>query len=240
MVLAVRQGALPEIRRGLTSRTPVINYHDVIERRAAKSVWFDCTTKELEEQILWLKKRGAAFVSLDQLYSALVRGTPLPKNAVAITFADNYLGFYERGLPILRRHRVPVTMFVHTGYVGSRQGRPKMNWSQLRELSRGGLVTIASQTVSHPADLRTLASDRLQREMIDSKRVLERELGRRVTYVAYPNGKYDRRVAGAARAAGYAMGFTEVQQPAEKSPSIWMVNRYVHTKYRQAWADGGG
>ncbi len=219
------------------SLTPVLTYHDMVSVRDRKALWFDCTPAELQQQLDWLQRRGARFISLAQLEAHLTRRQALPPNAVAVTFADNYEGFYRLALPILRRRRVPVTMFVHTDHVGSRKGRPKMAWAQLRELDREGLVTIASQTRSHPADLRTLSNDALQREFVGSKQVLERQLGHPVLYLAYPNGKYDARVAGAARAAGYRIAFTEAQRPAERAPDLFTVPRYVHTKYRQAWAD---
>jgi len=227
--------ATPELRSGLKARTPILTYHDVVPKRDGNSLWFDCSVPELNGQLDWLTTRGAKFVSVDALYDHLTRGTALPKGAVVITFADNYLGFYTNAWPILRRRKIPVAMFVHTGFVGGRQGRPKMDWTQLRELDRSGLVTVASQTVSHPEDLSKLTAGALRRELVDSKAELERQLGHSILYLAYPNGKYDLRVANAAAQAGYRMAFTEVTQPAELSPSIFRVNRYVHTRYRQAW-----
>src|SRR5207249_1556632 len=137
------------------------------------------------------------------------------------------------------RH-IPAAMFVHTGFVGSPVGRPKMSWAQLRELDREGLVTIACQTVSHPPDLRRLTDGQLDREMSLSKQALERQLGHAVLYIAYPNVKWDERSTAAARRAGYLMGFTEELRPAETATGILAVPRYVHTKYLQAWRDAYG
>lgn len=219
------------------ARTPILTYHDVIPSRGPDALWFDCTTDELRSQLDWLTSRGARFVSIDQIYRHLAKGAPLPPGAIAITFADNYLGFYERALPILRERRIPAAMFVHTDYVGSRVGRPKMTWAQLKELDREGLVTVASQTRTHPADLRKLSAGQLREEMVGSKRALERQLGHSVMFLAYPNGKYDARCARAAKSAGYQMAFTEELLPAERAPNLMMVPRYVHTKYQRAWRD---
>ena len=228
-----------DLAPSLRSKTPILTYHDVIETRNEDSLWFDCSQTELEEQIQWLKKRGAQFVTIDQVFDHLVKGAALPRNAISITFADGYEGFYLRAVPILRRYHVPVAMFVHTDYVGDQHGRPKMTWGQLQELDREGLVTICSQTRTHPADLRVLDAKRLREEMSGSKKVLEQMLGHPIRFLAYPNGKFDTRVAKAAQAAGYAMAFTERLNPAEHSPNRFMVARYVHTKYRQAWSDAG-
>jgi peptidoglycan/xylan/chitin deacetylase (PgdA/CDA1 family) len=160
--------------------------------------------------------------------------------AVCITFADNYQGFYKYAWPILKKKRIPVAQFVHTDFVGNTSGRPKMTWRQLTELDRSGLVTIGSQTCSHPEDLTKLSDARLRHEMADSKRVLEQRLGHAVTSIAYPNGKYDTRVSRAAREANYLIGFTEVTQSAEKRPDIYRVPRYVHTKYKRAILENFG
>jgi peptidoglycan/xylan/chitin deacetylase (PgdA/CDA1 family) len=219
-------------------RTPILTYHDVIEKRDAKSVWFDCTVKEFEEQIQWLKKNKAVFISLDQLVNALERKTPLPKNAISITFADNYEGFYQFAWPILKRERIPITQFVHTDYIGSQVGRPKMSWKQLRELQKSGLVTIASQTLTHPADLTKMNSKTITKEFTDSKKRLEKFLGVKIDFLAYPNGKYNRRVSEIAKKCGYRAAFTEVLKPAEKFPTLWEIPRYVHTQYQKAWKEG--
>jgi len=222
---------------GLHQLTPILTYHDVIERRDDSSLWFDCSADELEQQIDWLTAHGAKFVTIKQVYRHLAEGAPLPEKAIAVTFADGYEGFYQHGLPILRRHRIPVAMFVHTDYVGDQHGRPKMSWDQLKELDKEGLVTICSQTRTHPADLRVIGDKALAEEMSGSKRALEKQLGHTISFLAYPNGKFDARVALAAQRAGYAMAFTEKLSPIEASPNLFMVSRYVHTKYRQAWKD---
>ena len=224
-----------ELRRNLRTRTPILTYHDMIERRDSKSLWFDCSVPEFKAQLDWLAKRHAHFIDLDQLYAHLVDGARLPPHAIAITFADNYLGFYLRAFPILKARHIPVAMFVHTSMVGKMVGRPKASWAQLAEMQRSGIVTICSQTVTHPVDLRLEQGKKLDWEMTQSKQDLESHLGISVKYIAYPNGKWNEDSLAAARRAGYLMGFTEDCRPAETGTSIMAVPRYVHTKYREAW-----
>ena len=65
-----------------------------------------------------------------------------------------------------------------------------MNWEQLKQLDQEGLVTIGSQTVSHPADLGKLTESEQWAELTDSKQKLELQLGHPIRYLAYPNGKF--------------------------------------------------
>ncbi len=223
----------------LPPQTLCLTFHDVIPARTSSSLWFDCSIGELRAEIDWLSRHGAHYITLRQLYSHLTRGTKLPSHPVCITFADNYLGFYTYAYPELRKRHIPCAMFVHTGYVGSPIGRPKMDWTQLRQLDREGLVDVESQTVTHPADLRLLPDARVQKEMVQSKATLQKQLGHPISFIAYPNGKFDRRSEKAAEKAGYLMGFSEVLTPAEWSPNIYAVARYVHTKYRRGARDLG-
>ncbi len=228
------------IKRGLTARTPVLTYHDIILRRDKNSEWFDCTEAELRAQIAWMVSNGAHFISLDQLYDHLTTGAELPDHAVAITFADNYLGFYLRGLPVLRKAKIPVTMFVHTGFVGSPVGRPKLNWPQLKQVAGDPLFTIGSETVHHPPDITQFRTAQIRDEMTISRQELIGKLGHPVRFLAYPNGNFNQLCLSEAEVAGYNMAFTEACIPAELSPSIFAVGRYVHTKYKKAWAEAYG
>jgi peptidoglycan/xylan/chitin deacetylase (PgdA/CDA1 family) len=224
--------------RAQSERVPVIMYHDIVAERTGESVWFDCTTEEFLEQITWLEEQGASFISLEQLHQHLTRGEPLPMNPVVLTFDDNYQGFYENAYPILSERRIPSAMFVHTNFVGDKSGsHPKMDWDTLRQLDKEGLVTIGSHTLSHPNDISKIPLEDQDRELRESKTILEQELGHPIPYFAYPNGKWDQNVADGALGAGYTMAFTITNGPAEESPGILIINRYVHTRLKEAWEE---
>jgi poly-beta-1,6-N-acetyl-D-glucosamine N-deacetylase len=220
------------------SRVPVIMYHDVTPERGKGSVYFDCTKAEFAEQIAWLEEQGASFVSLEQLHNHLTTGEPLPPKSVVLTFDDNYQGFYDNAYPLIKEKQIPVAMFVHTNFVGDQKGaRSKMSWDTLRELDKDGLVTIGSHTLSHPEDISQVPAEEQDRELIESKALLEKELGHPIPYFAYPNGKWDENVADAAMRAGYTMAFTIHNGPAQESPGILSINRYIHTRLKDAWKE---
>jgi peptidoglycan/xylan/chitin deacetylase (PgdA/CDA1 family) len=84
-------------------------------------------------------------------------------------------------------------------------------WEQLREMESAG-VEIGSHTVTHPV-LTRVTTDRLRRELEQSRGRLEGMLARPVTMFCYPNGAYDRTVrdAGASgvRVGGYERRWLE-------------------------------
>ena len=220
------------------ARVPVIMYHDVIAARGPSSVWFDTTAAEFEAQLQTLKDRGAVPISLDQLYEHLTKGKLVPSRAIVLTFDDNYQGYYDNAIPILRKFGYPSAMFVHTKYVGDKSGsHPKMGWDTLKELVKDPLVTIGSHTVTHPADIRQVSPDDQRHELVDSKSTLEKELGRGIDYLAYPDGMNDPTVQAATNDAGYKMAFSIDNVLAEDSPNILCVGRYVATRLERAVDD---
>ena len=222
--------------KSLNQRVPVIMYHDVVERRGHGTVWFDATKDEFADQMHDIQQRGYTPVSLDQLHDHLTKGTDLPEKAIVITFDDNYQGFYDYAWPILKQDNFPAAMFVHTGFVGKTTGRAHMSWETLKKLCGNPLFTVGSHTITHP-DLTTLGPEELNQELTQSKADLEQHLGRAIPYFAYPDGRNNADVQAAAKDAGYTMAFSMENGPAEESPSIECVDRYVQTRLDRAMDD---
>lgn len=85
-----------------------------------------------------------------------------------------------------------------------------LGWDELQDLAREPDVTIGAHTLSHPA-LAKLDTTAAEREIAESKALLERRLGRPVRHFAYPFG--DRLSAGArefrlVRDSGFATAVT--------------------------------
>jgi peptidoglycan/xylan/chitin deacetylase (PgdA/CDA1 family) len=68
---------------------------------------------------------------------------------------------------------------------------PLMSWGQLRRLDPS-LVTIGSHSLTHPI-LPRLEDAELEREIRDSRQLLEQRLGRPVQFFCFPDGAYDER-----------------------------------------------
>lgn len=219
-------------------RIPVLMYHDVIDHRGPGSVWFDTTKEEFEQQMQTIESQGMVPISVKDLYDHLTKGKDVPEDAIVITFDDNYQGYYDNAYPILKKYNFPSAMFVHTGFVGDKSGsHPKMSWDTLKELVKDPLVTIGSHTITHPADITQLSPDQQQKEIEESKKTLEANLGVKIDFFAYPDGKNDKITQDLVKDAGYKMAFTMVNGPAEESPNIYAVDRYVQTRLDRAIAD---
>jgi peptidoglycan/xylan/chitin deacetylase (PgdA/CDA1 family) len=60
--------------------------------------------------------RSYRVVSMPEVLEAVEKGRPLPRRAVLITFDDAYRDFAENAWPILKKFRLPATMFVPTAF----------------------------------------------------------------------------------------------------------------------------
>jgi peptidoglycan/xylan/chitin deacetylase (PgdA/CDA1 family) len=139
-----------------------------------------------------------------------------------VTFDDAFLNTFE-GLDVLEPLGVQATVFACAALAdegrpfdagsfateaNATDRKPTMTWDDLRSVVARG-HDVGSHTLSHPA-LTTLDDVELERELGESRRRIEAELGRPCTLVAYPFGDHDSRVCSAARDAGYVAGFTQL------------------------------
>ncbi len=149
------------------------------------------------ERLCRLLRHSFRVVPLEEIFRLARAGGPLPPRTVALTFDDCYRDnlFAAR---LLARHGLPAAFFIPTAYVGSDRGFPwdkglaplaNLTWDDLREMVRLGFE-IGSHTVTH-ADLGTLTAEQVRREMVESRAVLEEQLGRPVRWLAYPFGGVD-------------------------------------------------
>ena len=230
---------LPRVTPAARAAAPdvLLVWHDIVPV-ARKQVWFDTTTREFDAQLNRLARAGARPMSLDGLY-AILSGSQgaavLPPGTVVLCFDDNTRGIFDFAYPRLLRRGWPFVVSAHTAFVGVRTGKDHNTWDQLRQMERGGAARVVSQTHTHPPDLRTLSDAALAREMTVSKALMDARLGRPTRFVTYPSGKWDRRVARAAHAAGYYLGLTEDHGPAQTSPHLLGLRRYsTHRRFAEA------
>jgi len=122
--------------------------------------------------------------------------TSLPPNSVVITIDDGWRSTYTEAYPELKKRAFPFTVFVYPQIIG--KTATALNWDQVREMSANG-ADIESHSYSHPFLTRRRHSDLddtayetwLQKELADSRKILEKHTGKSVRYLAYPYGDYD-------------------------------------------------
>jgi peptidoglycan/xylan/chitin deacetylase (PgdA/CDA1 family) len=209
-------------------------YHDV---KAVKDVDWDITPNRLAEHFQTIRDKGLTPITLEQLVNHLQTGATLPPKPILLTFDDNYLGEYQFAFPLLKQYNYPAVWSVHTHYVGSRAGKPKATWEQLQEMVQSGLITVASHTVNH-LRLDTLSPEKIDYELKESKRVLEKQLGVPIQYFTYPEGDFIESVKHKVAEAGYKAALSmsldaQVERVANKSDDMLSIMRFGQSRFEE-------
>lgn len=152
-----------------------------------------------ENQIKTLKEAGFTFLMAADLGLYLDGKKPLPQKPVVITFDDGYEDFYTDVFPILKKHNVVATAYIISGVLGNKN---YMNQDQLKEVASSGLVEIGAHSVHHP-NLKALPRQEAEREIFESKHILENKLGIKIVSFAYPYGGYNDESSYLVEKAGY-------------------------------------
>lgn len=148
-----------------------------------------------------------------------VQETLLERGAryVAITVDDVFLSFLENGLPELLARKIPVTVFVPTGWMGrasawedyggeNRVGEEVASAAELKRISAFDTVHFGSHCITHP-DLARLSEAEARRELNDSRDVLLEIVGRKIVALSFPYGSHTARDLKLAQEAGYQFCF---------------------------------
>lgn len=187
---------------GRQVQIPILTYHYIGNNPNPEDKsrdYLEVTPDKFEEQMKYLSENGYQTIDFDRLYAILSGQATLPSKAIILTFDDGYIDFYVNAFPILKKYNIHAVAFIPTALVG---GSYYMNWDQIKEINSSGLVSFQSHSVNH-SDLISLNDAQLNYQLIESKRVLEENLGRIVNTFCYPYGRSDERVWQAAKKAGY-------------------------------------
>ncbi len=211
-------------------KVPILAYHRV----ADEFDWSITRQKvgQFERGIRFLHDRGYSSAKLNETVSACGNEN---RKRVAITFDDGYQDIYFNALPTLKRLGFTACVFIVTGYVGKhsewdyawgKHRKRHLSWQQIDEMAQAGFE-FGSHTVNHP-DLTRIPGRFVGYELRESKETLEQKLGRRVDFVSYPFGRYDRYVEEEARQAGYLSAYTICLNPSLGSGSFSRPRRGVY------------
>jgi peptidoglycan/xylan/chitin deacetylase (PgdA/CDA1 family) len=165
----------------------------------------------------WLE-RNRAVLPLDEAIARMDRHDRLPRGMVAITFDDGYDSVFDHAFLVLRRLGLPFTVFLVAAtltdgtspdtWVDGGPGHPlrTLSLEQVREMQRAG-GRFGSHSLAH-RDLTAMSEEESERDLRESREILEDLLQTPIRHLAYPGGLHSERVRRAARRAGFDHAFT--------------------------------
>lgn len=165
---------------------------------------FSNTLAMLEKNFEWISSR----------FTTILPGDPT-RGGICLTFDDASYDFYYYVFPLLKRYQMRALLGVATRYILEKSDLPSeerlsvpyslamqdgifetkapfCTWHELNEMIESSLVQVASHSHMH-ANL-TFPFVDLNREVIQSKEILESKLPQAVTSFIYPFGRVNERV----------------------------------------------
>lgn len=102
----------------------ILMLHGVMDTTTAAAAWVplrhNLPPASLEEGLTVLARRYH-FISLERAVAMLDGREPAEPHCMVLTFDDGYRNNLSHALPILRKHAVPMTMFLSTGHISRRE-----------------------------------------------------------------------------------------------------------------------
>ena len=119
-----------------------------------------------------------------------LKNDSIVRNTAVLTVDDGYKSFYSNGFPLLKKYKIPATLFINTETVG---GGDYMDWKQLEQVTKHG-IEIGNHTHSHAYFLNQKQNERYTAfldEIELSQKLIEENLQLKPKVFAYPYGEFD-------------------------------------------------
>jgi len=175
---------------------PILAYHSIDYKEDSPFVVPENFTKQLE----YIKKKGYAVITLDELVESIKNKKQLKRNKVVITFDDGYKNNFKYAYLVLKKFGYPATVFLISDYIGNDERF--LNWDQVRIMSKDN-ISFGAHTKTH-FYLGVVEDEKVAfEEIAGSKKRIEQEIGMAVDYFCYPGGGFNQRIKEILKQAGY-------------------------------------
>lgn len=177
---------------------PILTYHSIDNSGSVIST----SLAKFQHQMQYLSDTSFQIISLKEILECIKEKRPFPEKAVAITFDDGFKNNYEVAFPILKEFGYTATIFMVSGrcghnnkWLGQPGGIPVMDllgWDEIMEMSDYG-IEFGAHTLNHP-HLPQLTLKEAKKEIVESKKLLEKHIGKDVIFFDYPYGEENNEV----------------------------------------------
>ena len=206
---------MSNLTKYMATSISILCYHQVAPQLPPGFERYSVTTAQFAAQLRWLALAGYHTISFDQMLAARAGKGSLPAKSVIITFDDGLRDCIHYAPPLLVSYKMTATFFLVAGLMGGASAwlaqeqapvMPIASWQQARDLLAAGM-SCGAHGLTHT---RLAATPALQceEELVQSRRLLESELGSPIRHIAYPFGSYNVAVRAQVMAAGYATACT--------------------------------
>lgn len=209
----------------------ILCYHHV---DLPKKTNYSVSRKQFLDHLDVLARAGYKIVSLEQVDAYYAGKADIPSRSAVITFDDGNIGAYTVAYPLLKKRKIPWTLFIYPEVLNRGESKYSVTWPQVREMAENG-VTIGSHSYSHhfltspPPEIRDLKIYKkwLKKELIFSKKEIKNKIGFPVNYFAVPFGAFDHYVYKTLKRSGYHLVLNVHGQNNNEHSDPYNLNRQI-------------
>jgi len=203
---------------GMFKEVSILCYHSIDNSKLDISV----PPETFEWQMSYLKHKGYYFATLDEIIAYKKKEINLPQKTVAITFDDGYKSVYEYAFPILKKMRIPVSLFIVGDFEESKKWRNtplvQLSKEDMEIMRTSGLVQVYYHSKTHRM-LDGISTDEIKQEL---------DVGAiKYKYFAYPGGHYSSNVIKLVREAGFEAAFGIGAGLVHQDENLFLIKRNV-------------
>lgn len=187
---------------------PVLCYHQFSHKKSSTKI--SVSAEAFEKQMSYLAENGYKVITLNELYDFISYNRRPPRKSVVITIDDGWKTVKTIAAPILKKHGIKATLFVYTGFIKSKPGSTSLSWDEIKEMIEEGVIEVQSHTVTH-SDLTTLSAEQLEKEIRESRQIIENKLGIKPESLAYPYGNFSEKTIDLLAKYNYQSAFTVIK-----------------------------
>ena len=227
---------------------PILMYHKVPDQEIPSKHKIYVSRDNFEKHLLFFQSQGFTTLTFDDLRDFWFEKRPLtdfPAKPLVLTFDDGYIDNLTNAAPLLEKYGMKATLFlladhsiVQNTWDETEPGvdAKLIDLEQKKNLSPA-VYGIGSHGLEH-VDLRKLTDEDILKQMVESKRRLEQDLGRSIVAFAYPFGHIDNRLPRLASLAGYDFAVNTDRGAlrwVDDRHSLFRVNIFPHESWFSLW-----
>ena len=200
----------------------VLMYHRFEDQRFPST---SISSKNFQDQIRYLKENNFNILPISDLVLFFNKNYDIPDKSVFITIDDGYKSFYEHAFPILKKHKVPFSLFLSTKFVSNEKKSDFMSWKMIEELSKNK-GQILNHTDSHPK-LLELQINEVEKEFNLAEKKIISKIGGLQRVVSYPYGESNFQIQKLVKEMGYDIGFAQHSSPVHLNENKLALPRFA-------------
>ena len=173
-----------------------------------------------------IKKSKIELLNLKDLTKVLYNASA--KKYLIISIDDAFESFFFNSWPILKKDKIPFTLFVSTEAIGK---KGYMTWNQIKELNNYDFVTIGNHSHSHNY-LADLSTTEIRFDLKKSIELFKKNLGYEPKFFSYPFGEYSEELKNIVKEFNFELAFGQHSGVIDSTKDLFELPRFsLNEKY---------